>query len=319
MSSPFVAVAMVTYNHEKFIAHAIDSILMQKTNFPFRIYIGEDCSTDKTREICLSYANKYPDRISLFLNKTHHFRKNSSTIYSESFKSGAKYIAMLDGDDYWTDPNKLSKQVEFLEANPDYAYCCTRIQILDNNTGEISPYLEDYFSDSKDKIVTFSNFYSPFVTHTATVLFRSDYLSGLKNITGKYFVDLSLYTHLLTQGKGYCFNWVSAVYRFTGRGMWSGIDIYNRQRNAYFISYNICLQYKSRYKLLKEFHRHNFNMLSFHLHQRKSLSLFFKVFFMELYLYAFTRDKYSLSVLFAMMSSSFRGRFARLFVSPKAR
>lgn len=112
------SVLMITYNHEKYIAEAIDSVIMQKTNFDYVIVIGEDCSTDKTREIVLEYKAKYPNKIKLLLQE-----KNVGMMqnFIDTLKvCSGKYIAMLEGDDYWTDPYKLQKQVDFLEANPEY-------------------------------------------------------------------------------------------------------------------------------------------------------------------------------------------------------
>ncbi|MFT4222179.1 MAG: glycosyltransferase [Dysgonomonas sp.] len=116
-----VSVSMITYNHEKFIAEAIEGVVMQKTNFPFELVIGEDCSTDNTRAICLEYQKKYPDIIRLRLPE-----KNQGMMLNwiNNIESGqGKYIALCDGDDYWTDPYKLQKQVDFMEANPDFALC----------------------------------------------------------------------------------------------------------------------------------------------------------------------------------------------------
>ncbi len=126
MSKPTVSVNIVTYNHAKYISQAIEGALKQKTNFPFEILIGEDDSSDGTREICIEYAKNHPEKIRLFLND----RKN--VIYINGRPTGrwnminliknskGKYIALCEGDDYWTDPYKLQKQVDFLESHPDY-------------------------------------------------------------------------------------------------------------------------------------------------------------------------------------------------------
>lgn len=119
--SPVVSVLMITYNHEKYIVQAIESALMQKTNFKFEIVIGEDCSTDKTREIVLEYKAKHSDTIKLQLQE-----KNVGMMqnFIDTLKvCTGKYIALLEGDDYWIDPYKLQKQVDFLEANPDCSLC----------------------------------------------------------------------------------------------------------------------------------------------------------------------------------------------------
>lgn len=112
---------MITYNHQEFIAKALDSILMQKTNFDYEIVIGEDCSTDKTRDIVIDYRDRYPDKFRLLLNgKNLGMYRNSKQTF-ESCKG--KYIAMLEGDDYWTSPDKLQKQVDFLDNHHECAIC----------------------------------------------------------------------------------------------------------------------------------------------------------------------------------------------------
>jgi glycosyltransferase involved in cell wall biosynthesis len=120
---PLVSVAVQTYQQNAYIKDCLQGILMQKTNFPFEILLGEDQSTDGTREICIEYAQKYPDKIRLFL----HHRENSIKINGRQtglfnflynfFSSRGKYIAICEGDDYWTDPFKLQKQVDEMETN----------------------------------------------------------------------------------------------------------------------------------------------------------------------------------------------------------
>ncbi len=123
---PMVSVHVSTYQHADFIHDCLDGVLMQETDFPFEIIIGEDESDDGTREICKEYAEQYPEQIRLFL----HRRENNIEIngrptgrfqftYSQ-FVARGKYIAICEGDDYWTDPEKLQKQVEFLETNGEY-------------------------------------------------------------------------------------------------------------------------------------------------------------------------------------------------------
>jgi len=123
---PLVSVSVVTYNHENYIKQCLDGIIFQKTDFDFELLLGEDSSTDNTRDICIHYANKYPNIIRLFL----HHRENNiiingkpsgrfNMIYNITEARG-KYIALCEGDDYWSDPYKLQKQVNFLEVNPDF-------------------------------------------------------------------------------------------------------------------------------------------------------------------------------------------------------
>lgn len=134
-----VSIACITYNQEKFIAKAIEGFLMQQTNFNFEIVIGNDCSTDGTTEVLESYQKRYPLKIRVL-----HHKKNvgchQNMVYTHGECKG-KYIALCEGDDYWTDPLKLQKQVDFLENNPDYVMCChyTRVIDSDGNTLYVDP------------------------------------------------------------------------------------------------------------------------------------------------------------------------------------
>lgn len=121
MNEPKVSICMITYNHEKFIAQAIDSILMQQTDFDFELLIGEDCSADRTREIVVDYHKRYPDKIKLLLNENNLGMIQN---FIQTFKACmGKYIALLESDDYWTDPLKLQKQVDVLERHPECIAC----------------------------------------------------------------------------------------------------------------------------------------------------------------------------------------------------
>lgn len=123
---PKVSVLVQTYNHEKYIEKCLNSILEQKTNFDFEIIIGEDYSSDGTRNICKSFAQKYPEKIRLIL---HHPRNkirvlstltgNFNSLYN-FFSANGEFIAFCEGDDFWTDVNKIQKQVDFLTSNKKY-------------------------------------------------------------------------------------------------------------------------------------------------------------------------------------------------------
>ena len=118
-----VSICCITYNHEKYIAQCLDSFLMQRTSFRYEIILGEDCSTDSTRSIAEAYARQYPDRIRLLTGPVNvGAQKNLLRVLK---RAAGKYIALCDGDDFWTDPAKLQKQVDFLENNPSYTMCCS--------------------------------------------------------------------------------------------------------------------------------------------------------------------------------------------------
>lgn len=123
---PKVSILMVAYNQERFIAQAIQSVLDQITDFPFKLIIGEDCSQDRTYEICREFQRKHQDKIQLNHRSSNlGMIKNFLTTYNEC---NGRYIAVLEGDDYWNDPNKLQKQVDFLDTHEDYSlvFCSTQ-------------------------------------------------------------------------------------------------------------------------------------------------------------------------------------------------
>jgi glycosyltransferase involved in cell wall biosynthesis len=116
-----LSICTVTYNQKDYIAQTLDSFLMQKTNFKFQVIVGDDCSTDGTREIIKEYAEKYPDIIKPILRgKNIGAYNNSMDVYSRVM---TEYIAICDGDDYWCDEYKLQKQVDFMDAHPEYTLC----------------------------------------------------------------------------------------------------------------------------------------------------------------------------------------------------
>ncbi len=161
-----VSVSMITYNHEAFIAEAIEGVVMQKTTFPFELVIGEDCSTDNTRAICIEYQKKYPDIIRLRLPE-----KNQGMMLNwiNNIESGhGKYIALCDGDDYWTDPYKLQKQVDFMEANPDFALCSHSVYTL------MCGQLDENIEMERDVLTTEDIILKDWGLLTASIFFRKE-------------------------------------------------------------------------------------------------------------------------------------------------
>lgn len=133
ISNPIVSICCTTYNHEKFIEDCIKGFLIQETNFPFEILIYDDASTDKTPDIIKEYEKKYPDIIKPICQSENQFSKGIKPNPTFNFpRAKGKYIALCEGDDYWTDPFKLQKQVDFLENNPDYVICYHDSIIIDD-------------------------------------------------------------------------------------------------------------------------------------------------------------------------------------------
>jgi glycosyltransferase involved in cell wall biosynthesis len=129
-----VNICMITYNHVDYITESIESILKQVTDFSIQFIIGEDKSTDGTREICIEYAEKFPNKIKLITTAENVGMANN---FLRTYQAcTGKYIAFCEGDDYWTDPYKLQKQVDFLEANASYSACFHNVVMKLQREGE---------------------------------------------------------------------------------------------------------------------------------------------------------------------------------------
>lgn len=178
MTTPIVDINLITYNHEKFIAQAINSVLEQKTNFEFRLIIGDDCSTDKTQSIVKDYAQQYPARIKTVLLSEHLGLYHENRIGIQVLKSStAKYIALLDGDDYWTSPYKLQMQINLLEKNQDCTICFHNAYNLSED-GTQRPYLECWGISPKSRFTLEDILFSNFLP-TCSVVFRNRFIEKL--------------------------------------------------------------------------------------------------------------------------------------------
>jgi glycosyltransferase involved in cell wall biosynthesis len=117
---PLLSIICPTYNHENFLAQTLDGFLLQRTNFPFEILVNDDASTDGTAAILASYVERHPDIIRPFYHETNQFQQGKTCTLELFNAARGRYIAYCEGDDYWTDPDKLQTQVDFLEAHRDY-------------------------------------------------------------------------------------------------------------------------------------------------------------------------------------------------------
>src|SRR4051812_40259185 len=125
---PYVSVHMITFNHERYIAQAIESVLAQNAPFPIELVIGEDASTDGTRAIVEEYCRRYPGTVRACLRERNlGFRRN----FIDTLRAcRGRYVALLEGDDYWLSPDKLARQAEVLDVNPDVALCSARARVV---------------------------------------------------------------------------------------------------------------------------------------------------------------------------------------------
>ncbi len=139
MAEPLVSVKMITYNHAPYIAQAIEGVVQQKTTFPFELVIGEDCSTDGTREIVFEYHKKYPDIIRV-ITSDKNVGMNANG-YRTMKACRGKYIAFCEGDDYWHHPNKLQKQAKYMENHPKCGMVYSSFDVYDAESKKV---IKDY-------------------------------------------------------------------------------------------------------------------------------------------------------------------------------
>ena len=233
-TSKKVSVFMITYNHEKYIAEALDSILMQETDFDFDIVIGEDCSTDATRRIVLEYSRKYPDKIKLLLHNVN-VGFISNLMYVLEACTG-KYVAMCEGDDYWTDPFKLQKQVDFLEANKEYVLSTHGYRMVRDGSVIRTVDHNEFIDNNNTDGFAFDKEFALYhwVTQPVTALFRrSAFKVDIRQYC--YFRDVHLFYHILKNGKGYFQNFVGADYRLHNTGIDSTVEGIERRWLEYKI------------------------------------------------------------------------------------
>ncbi len=237
---PLVSVCIITYNHEKYISEAIESVLMQKTDFPFDIIIHDDASNDNTAQLVKEYAEKHK-QIKTIFQKENKYSKGYKPLVEYIFPiCEGKYIAICEGDDYWTDPYKLQKQVDFLEANDDYIITYHNAKIINENNeivnnSKLTNNLKKDFSQEElikgTMILTLTMCFKNVIREFPEELFK------VKN------GDKFLTSLLGNFGKGkYQSEIEDAVYRKHGASIWSSLEkvkqvFYNGDTRAWLSRY----------------------------------------------------------------------------------
>lgn len=209
-----LSVFILTYNHEKFIREALDSVLNQVTSFDFEIIIGDDASTDKTPDILKEYQTKYSDRIKLFLRKKNLGGKGANNLLDLVKRCTGKYVIALEGDDYWIDKYKLERQVNFLERHPEYIGVAHKCVVVD----EISHPNGEQYPECIDKIYTIKHLASNIMPgQFTTLMYRNIYCDSKVDYTlleqGLLPADRLICFILLSYGSIYCMNEVASAYR----------------------------------------------------------------------------------------------------------
>jgi glycosyltransferase len=212
---PLVVIRCITYNHEPYIRDALEGFVMQKTDFPFVAIVHDDASTDGTASIIREYAEKYPDIIKPIYETENQYSKHDGSlgkIMNEACKAtGAKYIAMCEGDDYWTDPLKLQKQVDFLESHPDYGVVYTNFRGFRQKSKEyIDMHITPHNGYQYERMLR-----EQLNIWTLTICFRSELLKHIPSLSPvKFFTgDRLWFLTFTSRTKVYCLNEITSVYR----------------------------------------------------------------------------------------------------------
>jgi len=237
-----VSVLVPTYFHEKHIAKALDSILMQQTTFRFEVLVGDDASGDNTPEIIKEYAEKFPDIIRPILRPEN--LGGTANGYDLQSKAAGNYIAYLEGDDYWLDPNKLQKQWEFLQNNPDYIGCCGKCLVV-NEYGEPDYDSAPLFFRNK-KVLTLEEFLDSWSipgqagTWMYRNIFRGAELEKAREVyeANRNVADKGIILLLLSHGPIYCSNDVLSAYRYVRKG---GNNYFSQHYADPYRNYNMFL------------------------------------------------------------------------------
>jgi glycosyltransferase involved in cell wall biosynthesis len=248
---PLVSVCCTTYNHARFIKDALDGFLMQKTNFPIEIIVHDDCSTDGTAEIIREYEQQYTQFIKPIYQRENQYSKGIKIYASYVWpKARGKYIALCEGDDYWVDPHKLQKQVDFLEQHPECSMCAHNTKIIVSTDATH----ERLFWYTKNKLfLELGDILKAYPFHTSSVMIRNgiitEYPDWYYRLPGG---DWSLYILAAEHGKVGIIDEAMSVYRKHPGGIWTSRSLIDKSRSQI-----------QHYKLLNEYFNHHYQDILF--------------------------------------------------------
>lgn len=213
-----LSVMIITYNHERFIAQALESVLAQRVNFDYEVVVGEDCSTDRTREILMDFHRRHPDKVVPLL-RNHNLGGRGNLLGTLAACRG-EYVALLEGDDFWIFKDKLQKQADFLDAHPDYALCCHRAQVLDEaGTWKYGSVFPSILAGT----YTVQNLLEGNFIMTGSMVFRREAAGSLPDWFRKTSPpgDWPFCAIIATRGKIRFMDEAMSVYRVHSGGLWS--------------------------------------------------------------------------------------------------
>lgn len=291
MRKYIVHVICLSHNHKLYIQDALEGFVSQKTNFSYKVYVVDDCSNDGTVEIIKKYELLHPDKIKGIFHSNNYFSKGN-LIHDQLFDlhKGVKYVAFCEGDDYWIDPLKLQKQVDFLETHSNFSMCFhNAIEHWENGCKE-----DHLFSNIKNREYTALEIYKNWIIPSASILYRAEILlrenarSILKNRNFVFF-DVVLFLYCATQGKLYGMSDVMSVYRRTETGL--TLTYSSKISQSIDLNRRLCKHHKAIYdcfgdyigeslKLICKYNYfvHNYNCAWISVNQNKYLSFFYYFF-----------------------------------------
>jgi len=242
METPLVSVSLVAYNASAYIKDAIEGCLMQQTSFPFEIIIHDDASQDQTPQIILDYSSNHPDKIIPIIQTINQFSQGHEINARINIpKARGKYIAFLEADDYWIDPLKLQKQVDFMEKHPEVSMCFTatkEIESSGSNKVTIKRYRNhDSVCSSEDVILMGGR-----LVNMGSALVRKSIYDELPEwYHYSQIWDNTVPLLALTHGKIQYLNEVTAVYRYNVPGSWTQKNVKNYKGRTHSIGRSLAL------------------------------------------------------------------------------
>lgn len=251
MQDVLVSIVCNTFNHEEYIEDAINGFLMQKTNFKYEILIHDDASTDKTVKIIKEYQSKFPDLINpIFQTENQYSKKKQISLEYQFPRAKGKYIALCEGDDYWTDENKLQKQFDVLESHPNISMCAHSVSCVNARTKEfirlIQPENESVILPI-DKVIKHGGGY----IGTNSLFFKKEILEDFPRSLKPFFLDYTLQIFCAAQGGIYYINECMSAYRVLSKNSFTSKMKNNKQ--------SIINHYKKDIKMLEIFNKETEN------------------------------------------------------------
>ena len=207
---PLVSVICTTYNHGSYVKQALDGFVMQRCNFPLEVIVHDDASTDNTATIIREYTAKYPFIRAILQTENQYSKGINIWDYLFTKEAKGKYIALCEGDDYWTDPDKLQKQVDFMETYEDVSMCFHSTDIIYENQKRVDNYL---FKDLEEREYSANEILKNWTVPTASVMFQTRFAKNIKHDQRFVFGDIIVFLSMAQCGKIFCLGDKMSVYR----------------------------------------------------------------------------------------------------------